>query len=234
LLKRIDKVGLSADLVGVFAVALFFPTLVERMRVQSTFNVLLILPAYIFFCIAVYLIRKLEPAPGQGIIPQAWVQPLPMRILAILFGAALVILLLDQFRYWDLVFIVDDRELGAGESSAFFVYGPGAWLGAALFYVLVLSASVQVTIRRASRRYLPLTFLSLLFINGMVIVGTAVMATALQRRQLSPAAQGLILLLSAVCFWGPPRVWYLRKRPSLLPILSYLTFTLLALAAALR
>jgi hypothetical protein len=116
--------------------------------------------------------------------------------------------------------------LGAGESSAFFVYGPGAWLGATLFYVLVLSADVRPTIARGTPRYQPLTAVSLLLVNGMVLVGTAAFAATLARWQLTtPLIVGL-LLLAAAAFWLPPRLWYLTKQP--LPS-TLLTFTLFIL-----
>jgi hypothetical protein len=142
-----------------------------------------------------------------------------MRLLAIFFALMLAVLILQQLGYWDSIFVADDRILGAGESSAFFVYGPGAWIAAALFYVLVLSASVRVTIVELSRNYIALALLGLLGVNGMLLLGTAV----LQSTQLFsgwPGAIGAFVLL--VLLFAPPRVWFLAKRPSLLGAVSYL------------
>ena len=232
-MKAWDWSAVGVDLAGTVLAVLLLPGLTAQMREQTTGNVLLLVLFFILFCVAVYLVRKLEPEMGRQLIPDSWVAPRLLRILAILFGTMMMILALDQFEYWDLIFIVDDRELGAGESSAFFVYGPGAWLGAALFYVLVLSAGVRPTIAVGSPRYQTIAALSLLVINGMVLMGTAVLAAAFTRWQLAPWLSAVLLPLTVVAFWGPPRLWYLVKRPSIPPILSYLLLLLVTTILAL-
>lgn len=216
-----------ADAVGAAALILLLPTLSALFAEPSTINVLIISGVFVVYCTAVYLIRKLEPAADAERVSRlpAWLtQTLTMRLLAILFALALAVLLLQQFGYWDSIFVVDDRVLGAGESSAFFVYGPGAWIGASLFYVLVLSASVRITVEEVSPNYVGLALLGLLGVNGMLLVGTAVLhATQLFSGWLG--AIGAFVLL--VVLFAPPRVWYLAKRPSLLTTLSYLALLLL-------
>lgn len=211
-----------ADAAGAAAALLLLPTLAGLFAEPATLNVLILGVAFGLYCTAVYLIRKLEPSADADRVSRlpAWLtQTVTMRLLAIFFALALAVLFLQQFGYWESIFVVDDRILGAGESSAFFVYGPGAWIGASLFYVLVLSASVRVTIEEASRNYAGLALLGLLGVNGMVVLGTAV----LQSTQFfsgwlgTIGAFGLLLLL-----FLPPRVWYLTKRPSLLASLTYL------------
>jgi hypothetical protein len=223
LFNKWDWPAVAADGLGILGGFFLLPWLTAQMRAQTTGNVLLLLLFFILFCTAVYLIRKLEPHGGPPIVPEAWLRPLPLRILAILFSAVLIVIILDQFTYWELIFIVDDRELGAGESSAFFVYGPGAWLGVTLFYVLVLSAGVRPTIARGTSRYQPLAALGLLLVNGMVVVGTAVFAATLTRWQFATPLIAVPLLLAAAAFWLPPRLWYLTKQP--IPS-TLLTFTL--------
>jgi branched-subunit amino acid transport protein len=208
---------LLADVAGVAGLILLLPTLSGLFAEPATINVLIISGAFV-----VYLIRKLEPAADAERVSRlpAWLtQTLTMRLLAIFFALVLAVLILQQLGYWDSIFVADDRILGAGESSAFFVYGPGAWIAAALFYVLVLSASVRVTIEEASRNYTGVALLGLLGVNGMLLLGTAVLqATQLFTGWLG--AVGAFVLL--VLLFAPPRVWFLAKRPSLLATVSYL------------
>ena len=213
---------LLADAAGVAGVILLLPTLTALFVEPSTINVLIISGAFVVYCTAVYLIRKLEPAADAERLSRlpAWLaDPLTMRLLAILFSLALAVLFLQQFGYWDSIFVVDDRILGAGESSSFFVYGPGAWIGVSLFYVLVLSASVRVTIEEESRNYSGLALLGLLGVNGMLLLGTAVLQS-LNVFSGWLGMSGAFVLLGLL--FAPPRIWYLAKRPSLLATFSYL------------
>ena len=213
---------LLADAAGVAGVILLLPTLTALFVEPSTINVLIISGAFVVYCTAVYLIRKLEPAADAERLSRlpAWLaDPLTMRLLAILFSLALAVLFLQQFGYWDSIFVVDDRILGAGESSSFFVYGPGAWIGVSLFYVLVLSASVRVTIEEESRNYSGLALLGLLGVNGMLLLGTAVLQS-LNVFSGWLGMSGAFILLGLL--FAPPRIWYLAKRPSLLATFSYL------------
>jgi hypothetical protein len=211
-----------ADATGVAGAVLLLPTLSALFAEPSTVNVLLISGAFVVYCTAVYLIRKLEPAADaerRSRLPAWLTQTLTMRLLAIFFALGLAALFLQQFGYWDSIFVVDDRVLGAGESASLFVYGPGAWIAASLFYVLVLSASVRVTIEEESRNYVGLALLGLLGVNGMLLLGTAVLqATGFLSGWLG--AVGTFVLL--VLLFAPPRIWFSAKRPSLLAALSYL------------
>lgn len=213
---------LLADVAGVAGLILLLPTLSGLFAEASTINVLIMSGAFVVYCTAVYLIRKLEPATDAERISRlpTWLtQTITMRLLAIFFALVLTVLILQQLGYWDSIFVADDRILGAGESSAFFVYGPAAWIAAALFYVLVLSASVRVTIEEASRNYTGVALLGLLGVNGMLLLGTAV----LQSTNLFSGWLGMVgAFVLLVLLFAPPRVWYLAKRPSLLATVSYL------------
>lgn len=212
---------LLADAAGAAGLVLLLPSLAAQFAEPSTINVLIIGGAFVLYCTAVYLIRKLEPAADAERLSRlpAWLtQTITMRLLAIFFALVLAVLLLQQFGYWDSIFVADDRILGAGESASFFVYGPGAWIAASLFYVLVLSASVRVTIEEESRNYVGLALLALLGVNGMLLLGTAV----LQSTQLFSGWPGMVGAFGLlVVLFAPPRVWFLAKRPSLLAALSY-------------
>ena len=217
---------LLADAVGIAVAAWLLPSLAAQFATLSTINVLILGGAFVVYCTAVYLIRKLEPMADAERVSRlpAWLTATrTMRPLAIFFALAVAVIFLQQLGYWDSIFVVDDRILGAGESSSFFVYGPGAWIAASLFYVLVLSASVRVTIDESSSSYAGLALLALLGVNGMVVLGTAVLQSTTFFTGWLGAIGGLVLL---VLLFAPPRVWYLSKRPSLLAALSYLALLL--------
>lgn len=217
---------LLADAVGIAVAAWLLPSLAAQFAVLSTINVLILGGAFVVYCTAVYLIRKLEPMADAERISRlpAWLTATrTMRPLAIFFALAVAVIFLQQLGYWDSIFVVDDRILGAGESSSFFVYGPGAWIAASLFYVLVLSASVRVTIDESSSSYAGLALLALLGVNGMVLLGTAVLQATTFFTGWLGAIGGFALL---VLLFAPPRVWFLSKRPSLLAALSYLALLL--------
>ena len=100
---------LLADAAGVAGVILLLPTLTALFVEPSTINVLIISGAFVVYCTAVYLIRKLEPAADAERLSRlpAWLaEPLTMRLLAILFSLALAVLFLQQFGYWDSIFVV--------------------------------------------------------------------------------------------------------------------------------
>ncbi len=204
----------TAVLLGFFFLADMSAGFAER---RAT-NVAALTLVYFVFCVAVYLIRKLEPqlaaAEAKVHVPAWLTTRLTMTILAVIFGLTLAVLLLQLLGYWESVLLVDDRRLGAGESSAFFVYAPGAFLAASLFYILVLSAPTRETILVGSRRYVPLALLGLAGVNGMMLLLTAVFQSLL--------LPWYLLLPALLLLFGPPRVWYLCKRPSLLPLISFL------------
>lgn len=217
-----QSLPLLADAAALLAGFFLLPALAAQMAAPSTMNVIILTAAFVLYCIAVYLIRKLEPAGGRVPLPEALLRPLTMRVLAVLFALAFAALILAQFGYWDLIFVVDDRVLGAGESSAFFVYGPGAWIGASLFYVLVLSASVRVTIRQGQANYSWLALLGLLGINGMLLLVTAVLQPLWSTGNLPTGLAGFLpALLLLTLLFAPPRIWYLVKRPSRLSLASF-------------
>ena len=217
---------LLADGVGVAGVILLLPALSAQLATISTMNVLLIGGMFVLYCTAVILIRKLAPmadADRLSRLPGWLTQTRTMRLLAVLFALTLAVLFLQQFGYWESIFVVDDRVLGAGESASLFVYGPGAWIGVSLFYLLVLSSSVRETIEETSPNYAGLALFGLLGVNGMLLLGTAVLhSLAFFDGWLGAVGAFLLLLL----LFAPPRIWYLSKRPSLLAAVSYLILLL--------
>lgn len=225
--KLLASLTIIADGAAILAGILWLPQLISWLESRNTLNVILITVLYFFFCIAVYLIRKLEKQlPSESAkftIPPIFTNVKFLRVMGALFGVTLLLLILDQLGYFQSIFVVDDRMLGAGESSAFFVFGPGALLAGSLFYVLVLSGETRETVLVNSRRYVPLALFGLLGVNGMMLLLTAVFRAELSlwqwpRTLLAALLAGIWLLL----LFAPPRIWYLTKRPSWTPVITFI------------
>lgn len=216
-----------AIIVGIF----WLPQLVDWFDERLAVNVIRIVFIYALFCVAVYLIRKLEkqipPENGHFALP-SWATSVPfMRVMGVLFGVTLVLLILDQLGYFQSIFIVDDRVLGAGESSAFFVYGPGALLAVSLFYILVVSGETRESVLLTEGRYIPMALLGLLGTNGMLVLITAVFRAHLFLWTVPQTIlMAMLATLLLIILFGPPRIWYLTKRPSWIPLVSFVVMLL--------
>jgi hypothetical protein len=217
---------LIADGLAIVAGLVWLPQLIDKFDERLSVNVILIVFIYGLFCVAVYLVRKLEkqlaPEDGAFALPPFLTSILFMRVMGVLFGLTLALIILDQLGYFQSIFLVDDRVLGAGESSAFFVYGPGALLAVSLFYILVISGETRETVLVNTGRYLPMALIGLLGVNGMMLLLTAVFRAHLF---LWTAPQTILVAVLAVLLllilFGPPRIWYLTKRPSWIPVISF-------------
>jgi len=217
---------LIADGLAIVAGIFWLPQLVDWFDERLALNVIRLVFIYALFCVAVYLIRKLEkqltPAAAVFTMP-AFLTSVPfMRVMGVLFGLTLALLIFDQLGYFQSIFIVDDRVLGAGESSAFFVYGPGALLAVSLFYILVISGETRETVLVNTSRYIPMALIGLLGANGMLLLLTAVFRAHLILWSVPQTVLvGILALLLLLILFGPPRVWYLTKRPSWIPVISF-------------
>lgn len=224
--KLLASLTIIADGAAILAGILWLPQLISWLESRNTLNVILITVLYFFFCIAVYLIRKLEKQlPSERAkfaIPSLFTNVKFLRVIGTFFGVTLLLIILDQLGYFQSIFVVDDRVLGAGESSAFFVFGPGALLAGSLFYILVLSGETRETVLVNSRRYVPMALFGLLGVNGMMLLLTAVFRAEFSlwqwpRTLLAALLAGIWLLL----LFAPPRIWYLTKRPSWTPVITF-------------
>ena len=176
--RLLPYLTLFTDGLAIVAGILWLPQLVDWFDERLAVNVIRIVFIYALFCVAVYLIRKLEkqvsPEHGNFVLP-SWATSIPfMRVMGVLFGVSLALLILDQLGYFQSIFLVDDRVLGAGESSSFFVFGPGALLAVSLFYILVVSGETRETVLLQEGRYVPMALIGLLGVNGMMMLLTAV------------------------------------------------------------
>ncbi len=224
--KLLPLLTVIADGVAIVAGILWLPQLVDWFDERLAVNVMRIVFVYALFCVAVYLLRKLEkqlaPENGAFLLPPWLTSTTTMRVMGAFFGISLALLILDQLGYFQSIFIVDDRVLGAGESSAFFVYGPGALLAVSLFYILMVSGETRETVLLNTGRYVPMALLGLLGANGMLLLLTAVLRAHLSLWAIPQTIfAGIFSTVWLLLLFAPPRMWYLTKRPSWLPIISF-------------
>lgn len=222
---QVDQAVL-ADAVALTAGAVLGPTAVAQFTNFTAINVIWLAGAYIFFCLGVFWLKRLAPQPAAGklSLPPWLGQQTTLRLLAVAFALFITTLVALQLGYFDAIFQVDVRELGSGESSALLVFGPGAWLGGALFYMLILGSTAPPTITTGTGRARWLSLLGLLLVNLMLLQTAAALAPLVDSWLWLVPLLGLLLVLFA-----PPRLVYWTKRPfSLLSLLSFL----LLLAAA--
>ncbi len=218
------------DVGCLLAAAVGLPTAVSFLTQHQSETATLLVVGFIFYCLAVYWLKRLEPADTPEKIP-AWLdwllQPRMLRLLGAGFALFFTTLVALQLGYFDAIFQVDVRELGSGESASLLAYAPGAWLAGFLIYLLILGSTAPPTILHTNGRYLLWQTLGLVGVNGMVLLVTAVLATY----NLSWVWALPLLLIFAFMFI-PPRLVYWQKRPSALSLLTFVTF-LIAITAML-
>jgi hypothetical protein len=159
--------AILADFLAIMALFTVFPILVERFSEPTGMNALILSLGFLIFCVAVYWLRRLIPVPGgkDEWLPRGW-----RTVLAVFFALTMSLAIAWQLGFFESGPVVDTRELGEGGSAVYFVFAPGAWLGFALIYVLVLAFTVTPRIEAANSRRGVGAFLSLLAINGMFLL----------------------------------------------------------------
>lgn len=204
------------------------PTAVSFFTQHRSETATFLVIGFIFFCLSVYWLKRLEPATVPEKAP-AWLdwllQPRILRLLGAAFALFFTTLVALELGYFDAIFQVDVRELGSGESASLLTYAPGAWLAGFLIYLLILGSAAPPTILHTNGRYLLWQTLGLVGVNGMVLLVTAVLATY----NLS-WAWALPLLLLFMLMFAPPRLVYWQKRPSTLSLLTFAAFLIAATA----
>ncbi len=228
------KVALPVIVDGLTFLAMLFllPGFAQRLELPSGLNALLLVLFYVLFCVGVYLIRKLENQEGN----RRWqplstfLNPKVRAVLAFLFGLLMMTTVAYQIGYFESIQSLGAATLDEGDSSALFVYMPGALLGFSMLYILVLAFPVQSNISVDSKQFPVLALLGLILTNGMLLFTTA-QARGMTTTLGSPDGIGayavslLVLLLS----FAPPRILYQNKQPYPYGLISFL---ILLLAAA--
>lgn len=225
-------VPIFVDLLSILIAVAIWQNLMSQFKVNNGLNAGIIGLFFMLFCVAVFWLKKLEVEQPTRSIPLQWLSDNKLRALGSLFGIALAAGLAHQLGYFDLIMEVNDRELGAGESSAFFVYAPGAWLGAGLIYTLVISSTSAPRYRIGQSEYWSRTGLGMFGVNLMLIIGTAELTAVCQSTPIFMAT-GIVTVLLILLFL-PPRLIYLKKQDSLASLASFTLFLFVLLNLSIR
>jgi hypothetical protein len=229
---RRTAVPYIADGTGLLLLALLLPGVSERLQTWSTTNVLLLAAVYLLFCGGVYLLRKLEPAPGYGKRPAfpSWLwSPSLQGALGVLFGLALMLAFTHQLGYLEIMPLIDVGKLGSGEAAAFFGLAPAAWLAFSLLYTLLLVSTFETAVAAHSRYYALLTVASLLAAHLMLLLVTAEARVLLA--EVGAGGSGrlfLPVLVALFLLFTPARLWYLSRQPQAGAFVSYIFLLLFA------
>ncbi len=220
-----------ADGAAILAILILLPDLAQGLEVPSGKNSILLVLFYLLFCIGVYLIRKLTAQEGHGRWqpPAALMSPKVRAVLAFLFGLLMMTTLAYQIGYFESILSIATSTLDEGDSSALFVYMPGALLGFSMLYILILAFPVQETLSPANKRFPAIALAGLLLTNSMLIF-TSAQARALTTALSLPDGLGiaatsfLVLMIS----FAPPRLLYQARQPSPYALVTFLLLLLTA------
>lgn len=217
---------------GLLAVVMLLtlPVLTARLEAPAGWNALLLVALYVLFCIGVYLLRKLEPQVevGRWQPPDWLMRPQIRGVLAALFALLMMTTVSYQLGFFDAVLEVGVGDLQEGSSASLFVFGPGAWLGFSMLYILILAFPVQASVRPSSSRYTVLALLGLLLGNGMLLMAVAQARAMVLALGWDGSLFTMLLAFAAlVVSFAPPRLVYQSRQPYLSGLVS-LTLILLA------
>lgn len=222
-IRSSTAVSILTDLLSILLAIWLWVAATARFRQTNGLNAAIIGGVFALFCIGVYWLKKIRATETAVALPLSINQ---LRLLGIATGLALALGLAHQFGYFQAIQVADDRVLGAGESAAFFVYAPGAWLGAGLFYMLILSSTTPMRYAASDRWRVGL---GLFFVNAMAFV-TAVETTAVFT---SSTWRGSLTLLLMLLLFLPPRLIYQQKQGSRQPLLSFGIYLLILVVLAI-
>ncbi|MCP5100161.1 MAG: hypothetical protein GY943_31800 [Chloroflexi bacterium] len=212
-------VSTLADLIILISFFLLFNPVASRFATTSSYNAIILGVAFILFCIAVYLLKRLQPQPNVvSYLPEQVTAVIPQRILAVLFAIAFAITLAHQFGYLATLGEVGTFGLDAGEASSLFVYGPGAWLGIGLIYMLILSSTAVPHISHTAANYPRNAFLGLLGVNLMLFLTAAELYVFFNNGSWGWSLVSLLLL--GILFL-PPRLVYATKGNGRFHLISF-------------
>ncbi len=228
-LSSFTAVSLLADLLALFSFILLFRPVAKQFATPSSYNALILIVGFILFCIAVTYLKKLHPQPNVvDYLPVQLTAVLPQRLFAILFGVLFAFGLAHQFGYLASVAEVGTFNLDAGSASSLFSYGPGAWLGIGMIYMLILSSTAVPRFEPNTKNYLHKSLLGLLGVNLMLFLATVELHSFLSKQGWG---WGILSLLLLGVLFLPPRFVYTTKSSERTHLVSF--GFLLAIAAIL-
>ena len=220
------------DILTIIALLMWGNQLANQFQTLSAINATILGGVFILFCFAVYWLKKLEPTSEQtpNWIPSFTLSVTGQRVLGVCVGVGLALGVAHQLGYLESIFIVDDRVLGAGESSAFFVYGPASWLGGGLIYMLILSSTTPPRFLRNDSRFNLFAILGLAGVNLMLVFAMAELSAAIQSNNILWAFAIFPILL---IWFLPTRLVYITKKPQLSGSISFAILLFVATLVAI-
>lgn len=194
---------LVADiLVMLLAIPLFLP-LAHQLLAPSGLNALLMTGGFILFGIGVYIVRKLT-AVNETTDPDQVLSSRLRGVLAFLFGLVLVGAIAHQLGYFASIQVTDIGDIDEGATAAFYTFAPGAWLGFAMLYILVLAFPVRPTIPVGNATYTAAALFTLLTYGLMLLLLAAELAVVLT--PLSPFWRLVWFIVLLLLLFLPPRL----------------------------
>ena len=220
-----------ADGLALVGALILMPALAKQLTYPSGWNALLFVVFYTLFCIGVYLIRKLEPSTSAGSLPppKFFLDSRVRGVLAFLFGLLMMSTVAYQLGYFTSIQSIRTAGLDEGDSSALFVYMPGALLGFSMLYILVLAFPVKESVPPGSRYSAIFTFFGSLLVNSMLVLCAAQAKTLFGEMDLLGIVLVWIVVLAVlIVSFAPPRILFQSKfaYPSNLLSFSILLLTL--------
>ena len=211
-----------ADGLALIFILISFDSLSHRLQTVSGVHALWLGVVYILFWVGVYGLRKLTTETAVSLsIPEWFMDKRVRTVLAVLFGLALMTALSFQFGYFDSIINPELAQIGEGEAAAFYVFGPGAWLGVSLFYILVLAFDVRETIATIGSGYNGWALFGLLAVNAMLFFIAAQTAAIMTLLTWPPIARGVLLLIGLPLLFLPPRLIFYRKQGQTTGLVSF-------------
>lgn len=215
---------LVADLAAVIALFTVFPILAPRLAEPRGANALLLSAGFLAFCAGVFALRRLQPARGGE---REWATRNSRAILAVIFALAMTTAIAWQLGFFRSGLQVDTRDLGEGGSASYFVFGPGAWLGFAMVYVLVLAFNVRQSVQAHTGRWAVSAGLGLLATNAMLLLLSAQAAAMI-------GSGGLwlpVLYTGLLLLFVPPRLIFIDRATDFPSPMAYILLGLFLLVA---
>jgi hypothetical protein len=216
---------LLADGIALVAAILLFSPLIRQLEMPSGSNALLICIAYVLFLSGVYLVRKLYPLDGM-MVPDSVISSRVRGLFASLFGLVIAAVIAHQLGYFASLQVTGIGDLNEGAVAAFYAFAPGAWLGFALIYVLVLAFPVRPTLHFPAPKYAAAALFGLITHQLMLLVMAAELTTVLS--PFSSFSWAILFAGLLLALFLPPRILYTaRFAPPGSPLLIISIATLL-------
>lgn len=227
---------LLSDLAVAGLAFVLLPALSSRFEIFSFMNSVLVGLFFLLFCLGVYGIKTLRPAPGDRPPLALLLERRPLSVLAVFFSLALTLAVSYVAGFLDSVVAINRGLLDEPSVTVYLLLTPASWFGLSLIYMLVITAETEPRLKSGTVRYALVSFLALCGVNLMAVMITAVLQAVTARfgpETFAPLPFALLFVLYLLLF-GPPRLLFFTRQPSwtaaitfplLLALLAWLAVT---------